>query len=245
MVVEAEHPALLAADGFADRVDRLFREGHEAAVPEPLRVELPAAERVVADEPVGEVRQVPDCVPARRIELGPPQLPGPIECRTPVGLGHVRVENTRKEGPWGQGQTLQQISEPVAEREPFAEMTAQNLALPVDAVDEFQVVVDDVSHGGGLRDAQACHVTRKPVAEERFGCVGTAEEGVVVEEHEMLGEPLDAGDIQGFSDIMREFIINHDRYKECGENGRKYFLHNYKKDIFMDKLESRFGKTER
>ena len=50
---------------------------------------------------------------------------------------------------------------------------------------------------------------------------------------------VEAGDIKGLADIMRDFIINHKQYEVYGENGRNYFVQNYKKDIFMNKLESK------
>ena len=119
---------------------------------------------------------------------------------------------------------------------------------PVDEMPEYYKLADacivslNAENQTGLTlpaKVQGYMAAGKPI----IGMISGSAQEVIAESK--CGLCVDAGDIQGFSDIMREFIINHDRYKECGENGRKYFLHNYKKDIFMDKLESRFGKTER
>lgn len=56
---------------------------------------------------------------------------------------------------------------------------------------------------------------------------------------------VDSGDIKGLADIMREFIINHSKYEECGKNGRDYFIQNYRKDIFINRLENKFREMER
>lgn len=50
---------------------------------------------------------------------------------------------------------------------------------------------------------------------------------------------VESGDIKGLADIMRDFIVNYERYEVYGENGRTYFVQNYKKDIFMNKLENK------
>ena len=64
------------------------------------------------------------------------------------------------------------------------------------AVDELQVVIDDVRDRRGLHDAQAGHVTRQAVAEELLGRRRAAEERIVVEKHEMLGQPFDPVDVE-------------------------------------------------
>lgn len=47
-----------------------------------------------------------------------------------------------------------------------------------------------------------------------------------------------AGDIHAYAKILKEFIVNKDKYKCCGENGRKYFVHNFTKEICMKKIEN-------
>lgn len=56
---------------------------------------------------------------------------------------------------------------------------------------------------------------------------------------------VDSGDIQGFASILTDFIFNYNKYKKYGENGRKYFIQNFKKDIFMSKLENKFYEMEK
>ena len=58
----------------------------------------------------------------------------------------------------------------------------------------------------------------------------------VIEESN-CGICVKAGDIDSFADAMKDFIINGDKYKDSGENGRNYFKANFTKSIFMNKLE--------
>lgn len=51
---------------------------------------------------------------------------------------------------------------------------------------------------------------------------------------------VDAGDISGLAQAMKEFIENKEKYKNCGENGRQYFKGNFSKTILMNKLEDEF-----
>jgi glycosyltransferase involved in cell wall biosynthesis len=55
---------------------------------------------------------------------------------------------------------------------------------------------------------------------------------------------VDSGDVEGLADIMRDFIKNNKQYEVCGENGRTYFVQNFKKDIFMSKLERKLREME-
>ena len=49
---------------------------------------------------------------------------------------------------------------------------------------------------------------------------------------------VDAGDVDGLAKAMRSFVLENDRYKDCGDNGRKYFINNFSKEKIMKKLES-------
>lgn len=49
-------------------------------------------------------------------------------------------------------------------------------------------------------------------------------------------------DVQGFADAMKFFIFNSDIHKEFGNNGRKYFISNFRKGIFMEKLETEINR---
>lgn len=55
----------------------------------------------------------------------------------------------------------------------------------------------------------------------------------------------DADDIDGFAEIMKEFIVNNHKYRSLGDNGRAFFIHNYRKDFFMEKLERKMTELER
>ncbi len=47
-----------------------------------------------------------------------------------------------------------------------------------------------------------------------------------------------AGDTDRLADAMRDFIINSEKYAGCGEAGREYFRRNFRRDIFMQRLEN-------
>ena len=51
------------------------------------------------------------------------------------------------------------------------------------------------------------------------------------------GECVHAGDIDGFSALLEDFISNPARYGQCGENGRKYFRQHFRQSVFMERLE--------
>lgn len=46
-----------------------------------------------------------------------------------------------------------------------------------------------------------------------------------------------AGDVNGLADAMRQFIEQPDKFRDCGQNGREYFVRNFRKEIFMQTLE--------
>lgn len=54
---------------------------------------------------------------------------------------------------------------------------------------------------------------------------------------------VESDDIEAFANAMKNFILNKEKYDSFGQNGRKYFIENFKKDIFMKKLENAFEKT--
>ncbi len=47
-----------------------------------------------------------------------------------------------------------------------------------------------------------------------------------------------ANDVDGFANIIKEFIENPAKYTNCGKNGLDYFNKNFEKAIVIDKLES-------
>lgn len=63
---------------------------------------------------------------------------------------------------------------------------------------------------------------------------GAAKE--VIEKAE-CGLCVAASDYNGLAKIMKEFILNFDMYKHCGNKGRDYFKSHFTKKIFMDALE--------
>lgn len=59
------------------------------------------------------------------------------------------------------------------------------------------------------------------------------------------GACVDSGDVDAFADTLKDFILNNSNYADCGENGRKYFVENFKKSIFMDKLKKKIDEVEK
>ena len=66
----------------------------------------------------------------------------------------------------------------------------------------------------------------------------------VIEESK-CGLCVSAGDIIGLANAMKDFIEHADKYRECGQNGRDYFINNFSKTIFMENLESEINRLGR
>lgn len=56
------------------------------------------------------------------------------------------------------------------------------------------------------------------------------------------GVCVSAGDVDGLADAMLDFILHREKYKDCGENGRRYFQEHFSKSIFMERLEQEIQK---
>ncbi|MDE7325129.1 MAG: glycosyltransferase family 4 protein [Lachnospiraceae bacterium] len=59
----------------------------------------------------------------------------------------------------------------------------------------------------------------------------------IVIEEARCGICVPAGDIEGFSKALFQFISEKNKYQSCGENGRKYFRNHFSKAGYMKKLE--------
>ncbi len=64
---------------------------------------------------------------------------------------------------------------------------------------------------------------------------GSAKE--VIEESG-CGICVNADDINGLAEVMKAFIKETERYKDCGKKGREYFKSNFRKSIVIGKLET-------
>ena len=114
---------------------------------------------------------------------------------------------------------------------------------PVDEMPKFYKLADacivslNAENQTGLTlpsKVQGYMAAGKPI----LGMISGSAQEVILESK--CGLCVDSGDIEGFSSIMREFIINYSEYELYGKNGRDFFVHNYRKDIFMNKLENKF-----
>lgn len=73
-----------------------------------------------------------------------------------------------------------------------------------------------------------------------IGAINGAAQEVIRESH--CGICVNAGDSKALAEVMKDFIQNPDKYKNNGENGRKYFVDNFTKKIYMEKLLRQFNK---
>ena len=48
---------------------------------------------------------------------------------------------------------------------------------------------------------------------------------------------VNAGDVDGFARVMKNFIENKEEYRDFGLNGRKYFKDNFNKRKLLDSIE--------
>ena len=55
------------------------------------------------------------------------------------------------------------------------------------------------------------------------------------------GTCVNASDSKSLANVMKDFIENQDYYKDCGKNGRKYFMKNFTKEIYLKKLIREFN----
>lgn len=61
----------------------------------------------------------------------------------------------------------------------------------------------------------------------------------VIEESK-CGICVPAEDASGLANAMKSFITESEKYSNCGQNGRQYFIDNFSKKKFMVKLENEF-----
>lgn len=52
------------------------------------------------------------------------------------------------------------------------------------------------------------------------------------------GKCVPASDIDGFSALLEDYVVNPAQYGRCGENGRNYFKQHFRQSVFMARLEN-------
>lgn len=62
-------------------------------------------------------------------------------------------------------------------------------------------------------------------------------------EENRCGICVEPGNVDELSKAMVEFIDHYEKYRNFGENGRKYFIENFTMDIFMNRLYEQFEET--
>lgn len=72
-----------------------------------------------------------------------------------------------------------------------------------------------------------------------IGAINGAAKEVIRESK--CGICVNASDSKGLAEAMKDFIDNPDKYKDCGENGRKYFMDHFTKNKFMESLEKKLN----
>ncbi len=73
--------------------------------------------------------------------------------------------------------------------------------------------------------------TGKPI----LGAINGAANEVISESG--CGKSVASGDYKGLAELMCEYIETPDRYAQCGEKARVYFMKHFTQDIYIDKLE--------
>lgn len=68
-----------------------------------------------------------------------------------------------------------------------------------------------------------------------IGAIDGASQEVINESK--CGKCVGAGDSNALSEIMKDFIRNKNKYKDCGRNGREYFKRHFTKSTHIKKLE--------
>ena len=68
-----------------------------------------------------------------------------------------------------------------------------------------------------------------------FGAINGA--GFDVIKVSKSGDCVNSGDYQGLAKIMNDYILNPDKYVKCGEYAKTYYINNFSKKIFFEKLE--------
>lgn len=61
--------------------------------------------------------------------------------------------------------------------------------------------------------------------------------GQLVIKQSQSGLCVAAGDVDGLSDALSEFMDNNSKYSQCGQNARRYFLENFTQEKFFSSLE--------
>lgn len=72
--------------------------------------------------------------------------------------------------------------------------------------------------------------TGKPI----MGAINGAANEVIKEAQ--CGDCVSAGDYKGLAQLMASYIENPDKYKECGENARRYFMQHFTFEHYMNGL---------
>lgn len=83
--------------------------------------------------------------------------------------------------------------------------------------------------------------TYMTVGKPILGAINGAAMQVIKEAN--CGACVPAEDAEGLCAIMMDYMKNPEKYKECGENARRYFKANFTMDVFLDRLEKEMVET--
>ena len=72
------------------------------------------------------------------------------------------------------------------------------------------------------------------------GC--DSEYSIYYHEESNCGVCDDSDDVEAFASVLKDFILNEEKYSNCGNNGRSYFIQNFTKEKFMKDIETIFNK---
>lgn len=147
----------------------------------------------------------------------------------------------------GDGSVLDEMKKYVAEHD-LEKVVAFYGRRPVDEMPKYYKLADvcvvslQADNQIGLTlpgKVQGYMAAGKPI----IGMIDGSAKDVI--EESGCGICVKAGDVDSLANAMRDFIYNREKYIDCGKKAREYFKKNFRKTIFMEKLENeieRLGK---
>jgi len=70
-----------------------------------------------------------------------------------------------------------------------------------------------------------------------IGAINGAAQDIIRESR--CGLCVNSGDVKGLAKAMRAYAENPYKYRDCGKNGKEYFLKHFTKSIYMEQLEKK------
>jgi len=144
----------------------------------------------------------------------------------------------------GDGSRLEYIKKMVIEKK-LSHKFVFHGRIPFDEMDKFYKLADAcllTLRGNNYVSntipgkLQMYMTTGKPI----IGAINGAAQEIINESE--CGVCVNANDYKSLAEVMKDFIENPHKYRNCGENGRKYFRENFTKNNYINCLEKTLNK---